>query len=411
MTADPQVIRAERHIKIGALIQENADLVIGRWTQRAVEEQPNAARTHHEALLDDLPHLLNEMARSLIESDNGKCAHCRPAGRHGEQRWEAGWSLDEVVRDYQMLRLVIVEFLEGSLDRLLMPREVMAIGLVLDEAISASVASYVAHQKEAVRRSERERANQEKQAAEAFLRQQTEALQEADQRKDEFLAMLGHELRNPLAPLHNAVQVLEIRGEDASTREWALGVLGRQIRHMTRLVDDLLDIARIGRGKIQLRREKIDLTQVVRSTTEDHRPTLEGAGLALEVELPTNPVWVLGDPTRLSQVLGNLLNNAVKFTNPGGRIQVRLACDPGAQRAHVVVKDTGIGIESEMLPRVFATFTQAERSRDRSKGGLGLGLALVKGLVELHGGEVRAASDGPERGAEFSFWLTLNENN
>lgn len=316
-----------------------------------------------------------------------------------------------MVRDYQILRLVLVEFLEDSLDRMMLPREVMAVGLALDEAISASVAAYVAHQKEEVQRVERERAEQEKQAAETFLREQTEALHEADQRKDEFLAMLGHELRNPLAPIHNAVQVLQLRGEDAGTREWAVGVLGRQVRHMTRLVDDLLDIARIGSGKIQLHRERLDLAQVVRGTAEDHRTTFEGAGLVLDVELPADPVWVLGDPTRLSQVVGNLLNNAVKFTNAGGRVQVRLACDEAGRKAEVLVKDTGIGIEPDMLPRVFATFAQAERSRDRSRGGLGLGLALVKGLVELHGGEVRAASDGPERGSEFSFWLALNKNN
>jgi PAS domain S-box-containing protein len=228
---------------------------------------------------------------------------------------------------------------------------------------------------------------------------------EADRRKDEFLAMLSHELRNPLAPIRNAVSVLRLRGADAETVAWARDVLERQSGHLTRLVDDLLDASRITRTKVRLRRERVDLAGLVRATCDDHRADLGAAGLALEVEAQPGPVWVAGDRTRLAQVLGNLLANAAKFTDRGGRVTVRLTAADG--RAEVAVSDTGVGIEPAMLPRLFEPFSQADRSLERSKGGLGLGLALVKGLVELHGGEARAASDGAGRGATFTFWLPL----
>jgi signal transduction histidine kinase/CheY-like chemotaxis protein len=228
---------------------------------------------------------------------------------------------------------------------------------------------------------------------------------EADRRKDEFLAMLSHELRNPLAPIRNAVAVLRLRGADAATVNWAREVVERQSAHLARLVDDLLDASRITRRKVRLRPERLDLSALVRATCEDHRGGLDAAGLALEVEAPPGPVWVEGDRTRLAQVLGNLLGNAAKFTDRGGRVTVRLTAADG--RAEVAVRDTGVGLEPAMLPRLFEAFAQADRSLDRSKGGLGLGLALVKGLVELHGGEVRAASEGPGRGATFTFRLPL----
>ena len=241
-------------------------------------------------------------------------------------------------------------------------------------------------------------------------RKQVEALREAGRKTDEFIAMLGHELRNPLAPIRNALHVLHLRGADPPTVAWAQEVAGRQVEHLTRLVDDLLDVSRIQRGKIELRPERVDLGQLVRRTGEDHRKLLEAAGLTLAVEVPPGPVWVRGDPTRLSQVVGNLLNNAAKFSDPGGRVAVRVEADEGGRRAAVTVRDTGIGIEADMLPRVWETFAQADRSIHRSRGGLGLGLALVKGLVELHGGTVQAASAGPGRGAEFTFWLPLEQD-
>ena len=237
-------------------------------------------------------------------------------------------------------------------------------------------------------------------------REVEESLREADRRKDEFLAMLGHELRNPLAPIRNAVQILNERGRDDLIEQRAREIIDRQAAHMARLIDDLLDVARISRGKILLRPRRLDLAELVRATVEDHRDDLETGGLEVELDLPAETsVWVDGDPTRISQALGNLLHNARKFTDPGGRVSVRIQDNSREEVASVVVCDTGIGMEPEMLERLFETFSQADRSLDRSRGGLGLGLALVKGLIEQHGGQVKAESDGPGRGSRFTIRL------
>ena len=232
-----------------------------------------------------------------------------------------------------------------------------------------------------------------------------EGLREASRRKDEFLAMLGHELRNPLAPIRNALEVLRLRS-DLETVTWAVDISRRQIGHLSRLVDDLLDVSRIIRGKIRLQPGRLDLAALARAAAEDHRAAVGDARLTLDVRLPDGPVWVAGDATRLSQVIGNLLTNATKFTDPGGRVTLSLEVD--GRRAVVRVADTGIGIEAAMLARLFDPFAQADRSLDRCRGGLGLGLALVKGLAELHGGGVAADSAGPGRGAEFRVWLPLD---
>jgi signal transduction histidine kinase/CheY-like chemotaxis protein len=243
-----------------------------------------------------------------------------------------------------------------------------------------------------------------------LYREAQEALRvrdEADRRKDQFLAMLGHELRNPLAPLRNAVEVLRMQGAEPATVAWARDLIDRQTAHLTHLVDELLDASRIARGKIRLQRQGLDLAVLVRASAQDHRPELESAGLTLEVDTPPGPVWVNGDGVRLAQVIGNLLNNARKFTDRGGRVTVSLRQAVG--QAVVGVRDTGIGIDPAVLPGLFQVFNQVPTSLDRSQGGLGLGLALVKGLVELHGGGVSAASDGPGRGTEISFRLPVAE--
>jgi CheY-like chemotaxis protein len=185
-------------------------------------------------------------------------------------------------------------------------------------------------------------------------------------------------------------------------------MIERQVKHMARLIDDLLDVSRIARGKIRLRTERCDLGRIVRDTASDYRPAMQAAGLALEVDVPAEPLRVRCDATRLSQVLGNLLHNAQKFTDAGGRVVVRAAAEPGGTRAVVTVRDTGIGIDPDVLARMFDAFSQADTSLDRARGGLGLGLALVKGLVELHGGEVWASSEGAGRGAEFTIRLPLD---
>jgi signal transduction histidine kinase len=247
------------------------------------------------------------------------------------------------------------------------------------------------------------------QAARAEAEAGRRRLEEADQAKNHFLAILSHELRGPLGSLQNAVELLKrLAGDDARLvrlRE----VIERQVRLQTRLLDDLLDLTRISRGKISLERERVDFAALVRTTTEDQRALLQDAGLALHLTLPDTPVPVDGDPARLAQIGSNLLQNAAKYTDPGGRVTVTLFADGVHRRAVLVVSDTGIGLAPEMLARVFDAFTQVEESRERSRGGLGLGLSLVRGLVQLHGGVVRAESSGPGEGSTFTVELPLAE--
>jgi PAS domain S-box-containing protein len=231
------------------------------------------------------------------------------------------------------------------------------------------------------------------------------ALQDADRRKDEFLAMLAHELRNPLAPIRNALHILHAKGPPVPELQWARDVIDRQVRQMSRLVDDLLDVSRIRGGKIVLRKERVELASVVSSAVEASRPLIEKWGHELTVTLPPEPVYLEADATRLSQILTNLLNNAAKYTNQGGRIW--LTGERQGDAVLVRVKDTGIGIPREMLPHIFEMFTQVERSLERSQGGLGIGLTLVQRLVALHGGTVEAHSDGPGKGSEFTIRLPV----
>jgi CheY-like chemotaxis protein len=184
-------------------------------------------------------------------------------------------------------------------------------------------------------------------------------------------------------------------------------MIDRQATHMARLIDDLLDVSRIAHGKVLLRKEVLDLVKVVRATAEDYRSGLEAAGLTLDLQLPDQPLWVRGDPTRLAQIVGNLLHNASKFTDPGGCVTVRVTRAESDDTAVIAVRDTGIGMDQKTLAEVFETFRQAENSQARSRGGLGLGLALVRGLVELHDGSVHAASDGPGRGSEITIRLPM----
>jgi PAS domain S-box-containing protein len=234
-----------------------------------------------------------------------------------------------------------------------------------------------------------------------------EALREADRRKDAFLAMLGHELRNPLAPIRNSLYLLERTAPGGESTRRAHAVIDRQVTHLTRLVDDLLDVTRIARGKITLEREPLELGGLVRGTLEDYRETFAQSRLALTLALPEEALWVSADRTRLAQVIGNLLGNAAKFTPPGGRVSVSLDSDGHSGQAVLRVCDTGIGIAPELLARVFEPFAQADTTLERSRGGLGLGLATVKGLVELHGGRVGVQSAGLGAGTELTVRLPL----
>ncbi|HZI04016.1 MAG TPA: ATP-binding protein [Archangium sp.] len=226
---------------------------------------------------------------------------------------------------------------------------------------------------------------------------------EADRRKDEFLAMLGHELRNPLSPMVTALQLMRMK--DGATLERERTIIERQVEHLTRLVDDLLDVSRITRGKVQLKRGRIELAAVLMKAAEMAGPLLEQRSHYLEMPAPAGPLFVDGDPARLAQVLANLLNNAAKYTDPGGRIVVSAVGE--GEQAVVRVRDNGAGIAPNILPRIFDMFVQEGRSIDRSQGGLGLGLAIVRSLVELHGGTVSVHSEGLGRGSEFVVRLPL----
>ena len=234
-------------------------------------------------------------------------------------------------------------------------------------------------------------------------RRAEEALREESRRKDEFLAMLAHELRNPLAPIASAVEVLRLVAPAEPRLDQARQVVERQVAHLARLVDDLLDVSRITRGLVTLRTERLELGTIVARAVETSRPLLDARRQALEVSLPAAPVWVEADLTRIAQVLSNLLNNASKFSPEGARIWLAAEAAPG--EAVLRVRDEGIGIPPEVLPYVFDLFAQADRSLDRSQGGLGIGLTLVRTLVEMHGGRVEAASAGLGQGSELTVRL------
>ena len=245
----------------------------------------------------------------------------------------------------------------------------------------------------------------ERKRAEEALRESEQALKDADRRKNEFLATLAHELRNPLAPLRNGVQILRMAAGDPLAVEQCLAMMDRQLTQMARLVDDLMDVNRITSGKVALRKERVDLGRVILQAVETSRPRIEAGGHELMLDLSSQPLFVDSDVVRLAQVVGNLLNNAAKYTDRGGRITLSTRAEDG--EAVIRVRDTGVGIPADMLARVFDMFTQVDRDRGRVQEGLGIGLTLVKRLVEMHGGSVVARSAGPGKGSEFEVRLPL----
>jgi signal transduction histidine kinase/ActR/RegA family two-component response regulator len=251
---------------------------------------------------------------------------------------------------------------------------------------------------------ERRRAELDQLKAQEELRKLAAKLSDADRRKDEFLATLAHELRNPLAPIRNGLQIMRM-SNDGDAVEQARTMMERQLGQMIRLVDDLLDVSRISRGQLELRQEHLQLSVVLKSAVETSRPLIEEMGHELVVALPPEPIILHADLTRLAQVFLNLLNNAAKYTERGGHIS--LTAERQGSDVVVSVKDDGIGIASDQLSHVFEMFTQAERALERAQGGLGIGLTLVKRLVEMHGGRIEARSEGPGKGSEFVIRLPV----
>ena len=234
------------------------------------------------------------------------------------------------------------------------------------------------------------------------------ALRDADRRKDEFLATLAHELRNPLAPIRQAALISKAPGATEAQKRWSHDVIDRQVQHMSLLLDDLLDISRVTRGTLVLRMQPTELVSAVNAAVETARPTIDAKRHVLSIDLPHEPVQLTADPLRVAQVLSNLLTNAAKYTDPEGHIHLSASCEPD----HLIIRvsDTGIGINAENLPKIFEMFSQVHPTMDRSEGGLGIGLALAKGLVELHGGRIEASSAGLGRGSEFTVRLPRRAN-
>ena len=233
------------------------------------------------------------------------------------------------------------------------------------------------------------------------------SLREADKRKDEFLATLAHELRNPLAPILNALELLRLSNDTGEMVRKQRERMERQVAQLIRLVEDLLDVSRINTGKLRLNLEAVSIQEVLEAAVDMSRPQLQKAGLAFTADVPEEPVILQGDRVRLTQVFANLLNNAAKFTESGGSVALSVA--PAPAHVAVAVRDTGVGIPAELLPKLFGLFTQVDRSLNRSQGGLGIGLALAQRLVEMHGGTITAHSEGPEKGATFQVTLPLQK--
>jgi signal transduction histidine kinase/ActR/RegA family two-component response regulator len=406
MSVDPQVIRSERHREIGDLLEQNVGILVDRWSRRAIAEQPHATRVHHDVLLDHFHDFLKKLGQSLRESDDDQTAqHCIPALIHGEQRWESGWSLPEVVRDFQILRLVILDYLEETLERPFRGREVQAIGLALDEAIAASIVSYINGRDDAVKEAEAERAEAD-QEIQRRLAEQAAALKAADQRKNEFLAMLSHELRNPLAPIRNVAHILGLKEPVDGELQWMREVIERQVQQLHRMVEDLLDVSRTTQGKFKLDEELVPLSTVIAAALESSGSIITARRHHLTVDCPSGNLCVQGDLSRLIQVVANLLNNAAKYTEVGG--QIWLTVKREGNDGVIAVRDNGIGIPPDLLAQIFEPFIQEDRLPDRANGGLGIGLALVRSLVDLHGGRVQAFSAGPGQGSEFIVHLPLS---
>ena len=276
---------------------------------------------------------------------------------------------------------------------------------MLLNAVSRSHGGAIRHELAVFVATDRHKYERELVNARTQLNALNDQLREADRRKDEFLATLAHELRNPLAPVRNVLQIMQQQPLDASRTAWALSVLDRQVRHMTRLVDDLMEISRITQGKIELRKTRLELTGVVRACGESAAPLMQAAGHELTLSFPVGRIYVEADETRLSQIIQNLLNNAAKFTPKGGKIVLSVA--RSGDSALIKVRDSGVGIARENLAGIFEMFSQVDSSRERSQGGLGIGLALVRALVQLHGGTITAESAGTDAGSEFVVQLPV----
>lgn len=390
MSIETERIRAEPHHEIGSIILSDAALLVERWAERAREEQPTATRAHHDVLRNELLPFLQAVGEGLRQSGNrNPSEHRIEAVEHGEQRWDNGWSLTELVRDYQILQLVILEHLERELDRLLGYREAMAVGVFIDDAIAVSIAAFVRSHEENLK---------------AIEQATTDALREAQTRKDNFLALVVHELRNPVHPIVSGIETLSVllRQADTPVRN-AVHVVKRQSKHLARILDDLADLTRMAQGRLELQRAVIDVKDVIEQALQSCEALIAERQHHLIRDIDPDSLIVNGDATRLVQVMVNLINNAARYTPPGG--DVTIAAHRRDALITITVRDTGAGIAPEMLSRVFDMYTRSDEATEAAPDGLGIGLALVRQLVLLHGGEAKAFSSGIGDGAEFTVTL------
>jgi two-component system CheB/CheR fusion protein len=381
-------------------LREQRDEIVRVWEASVAEESQRIALTG-SVLRDHVPELVSELAdwmETANERDAGPPMNAASVA-HSASRLEHGFELGQLIHEVRLLRNAILSLLlaretteqeghsRGMATRVV---ELARLNMGLDFAIAEGVEWFV---------EERERrlltlANREIQLA-----------READRRKSDFLAVLSHELRNPLAPILNGLHIIDRAEPGSEPARRAREIVHRQTRHLTKLVDDLLDTTRLAHGKIDLHREHFELKQLASATFDDHREIFARRGVAVSLEMDPAPASIHGDPIRIAQILSNLMQNAAKFTPTGGQVSVAVHTEGGY--ALLRIRDNGVGMERDALKEVFEPFVQGRQNIARQQGGLGLGLALVKGLIELHGGSVSARSAGVGRGSEFIVTLPL----
>jgi signal transduction histidine kinase len=334
-----------------------------------------------EELEDHLPALLDTMERSLRDEEIPEDSTRNPGAQHGSTRRAHGYSVAQLICEFAIFRRLLREMLEqiggdSPSTGLFELRE--AVLKLADLSEIASVKQYVEES-----RAERDKAREE--------------LRKANEQKDRFLAVLSHELRNPLASISMAAQILQSDRSSQAERERALEIILRQASYQTRLIDDLLDMNRISQGKIELRREKVDLRRAVKNVIDTYMPAIESKSISFRFDAPGYEIAVFADPVRIEQIVSNLLANSLKFTRARGSIEIAIATE--GQSVSIVVRDTGAGIDPAKLGEVFQLFSQADAGK--AENGLGIGLWLAKQLVEMHGGTIEVKSDGPDKGTEF----------
>ncbi|WP_152052011.1 hybrid sensor histidine kinase/response regulator [Tautonia marina] len=373
MTPSTHAIRDRNHADLGAILRRDAEAILDTWAERAIAQGHGRPGAHREELRDHLPEFLIALGDDLTGDDDSPR---HEAIEHGRFRWKDGWELQDVVIDYQLLRIVILERLQQQLGHNPSFEQVVAIGVHIDDAIAQAVVAYVEHQ--AVQ------------------------LQQAHQRLNEFLGVLGHELRNPLGTIAVGLQLAKLCAPPQGDLSDAVDGISRGVLTMTRLMDDMLDVARVTRGDLEIRRSFVSLTEVITSAVSSTRSLVDESRHRLALSLPPDPMTVEADPTRLEQILVNLITNAVKYSEPGALIEV--IADREQDQAVIQVRDNGAGIAPDFLPHLFDLFAQAPEHNGR---GLGIGLALVRNLVERHGGTISAQSDGIGQGSTFTIRLPL----